>query len=511
MAEEAAKRIPPTVPADRKEKALAALREYEQVGTAEAEFPVLRIDGQTGELSARGRFAELQVAYVHPPAAAVAALAEELRARKVGVVAHFYMDAELQGLLQSCAASWPHVFVADSLAMGDAAARMAAAGMRAVLVLGVDFMAENVRAVLNAAGHSAVPVYRLATEPVGCSLAAAADAPEYTAWLRKARDTSAAAGHAAVHVVYINTSLAAKAAAQSVMPTVSCTSSNVVRTIQQLEAQIPATLDVWYGPDAYMGANLKRLFDVTAPGSGAAERLRWYERGYCVIHNIFGADIVARAKELLAQHGPSEEVFPTAHLEVPGEMFELAYSAQTHGRGVVGSTSDILAFIARTVESATQVANAHKTLRFLLGTESGMATSVVRKVQSLLADGKNAAGGVEGVEIVFPVSRQAVAPTGEADIPVVPGVCSGEGCSAAGGCASCPFMKMNTLAGLRYVLARIGTPDEAMVLAGYRPREYPPEVTDQGVRPIAAMRHFQMHQRFSDDFVASVLETLPRK
>lgn len=40
---------------------------------------------------------------------------------------------------------WPHTFVADSLAMGEAAVKMAKEGARAVTVLGVDFMSESVR------------------------------------------------------------------------------------------------------------------------------------------------------------------------------------------------------------------------------------------------------------------------------------------------------------------------------------------------------------------------------
>jgi len=40
--------------------------------------------------------------------------------------------------------------------MADAAVRMAEAGCAAVCVLGVDFMSENVRAILDEAGHTGV-------------------------------------------------------------------------------------------------------------------------------------------------------------------------------------------------------------------------------------------------------------------------------------------------------------------------------------------------------------------
>ena len=48
--------------------------------------------------------------------------------------------------------------IADSLAMGDAAARMAQNGVKSIVCLGVDFMAESVRATLDANGHHSVPV-----------------------------------------------------------------------------------------------------------------------------------------------------------------------------------------------------------------------------------------------------------------------------------------------------------------------------------------------------------------
>jgi quinolinate synthase len=49
------------------------------------------------------------------------------------------------------ALKWPHVFIADSLAMGEAAARMAATGgVDSIVCMGVDFMSESVRATLDA-------------------------------------------------------------------------------------------------------------------------------------------------------------------------------------------------------------------------------------------------------------------------------------------------------------------------------------------------------------------------
>lgn len=83
------------------------------------------------------------------------------------------MDVELQGVLS--ALSYPHVFIADSLAMGDAAVKMCEAGCTSVAVLGVDFMAESVRAIMGKSGFSHIPVYRSVEKAIGCSLAESAE------------------------------------------------------------------------------------------------------------------------------------------------------------------------------------------------------------------------------------------------------------------------------------------------------------------------------------------------
>ena len=58
----------------------------------------------------------------------------------------------------SAAERWPHIHISDSLVMADRAVAMAEAGCKAVCVLGVDFMSENVRAILDEAGHRDVQV-----------------------------------------------------------------------------------------------------------------------------------------------------------------------------------------------------------------------------------------------------------------------------------------------------------------------------------------------------------------
>ena len=70
-------------------------------------------------------------------------------------------------------------------------------------------------------------------QSIGCSLAEAAESERYMAYL-----TEAAGTPRSMHVVYINTSLRTKAQADALVPTITCTSSNVVQTILQGFAQV---------------------------------------------------------------------------------------------------------------------------------------------------------------------------------------------------------------------------------------------------------------------------------
>jgi quinolinate synthase len=472
----------------------------ENAGTASRQaFPslLLRHDGVT----AQGSFAEQQAAYLEPDPNDVSRLRDLLEANEAGLVAHFYMDAELQGVLFAC--DWPHIHVSDSLLMADSAIEMARAGIKKVIVLGVDFMSENVRAMLDDAGFTDVKVYRVAEAEIGCSLAAAAEALEYGAYLTKASKVSKS-----LHVVYINTSLRTKAQAQHLVPTITCTSSNVVRTVLQAFAQEPETR-LWFGPDTYMGENLRTLFEHLVTLDDAAvqalhpehsvasiksllDRFTHFGQGNCVVHHMFGEAVVTQVRE------DYPDAFVTAHLEVPGEMFALANLAQAEGRGVVGSTSNILNYISEKVEEAG-ASGRSSSLRFILGTEAGMVSAIVRRLRRAL----EAHPSVE-VEIIFPVASEAIAvdPT-DALLPVIPGVAGGEGCSTAGGCATCPYMKMNTLEATFDVLERCDRPEK---LVGFEPEKYSEQVGGQsvaqlGTLPILNMRDFQRSGRLSDSLL----------
>jgi quinolinate synthase len=468
-------------------------------------FPSLTIRAE--ELVPEGAFAEAQAAFLSPDAEVVARLGELLARHDVGVVAHYYMDPELQGVLSACA--HPHIHISDSLFMADAAVKMAQAGAKTIVVLGVDFMSENVRAMLDVGGFQGVPVYRVAAEPIGCSLAEAARSPAYGAYLAKAAKVPRS-----IHVIYINTSLDVKARSHHMLPTITCTSSNVVQTVLQAFAQVPDG-HVWFGPDTYMGNNLEELFrtvadldDATvkqlhaahdrASIAAALPRFHHFEQGTCVVHHMFGAEVVATVER------DYRDAFITAHFEVPGEMFRSAMAAQRNNRGVVGSTSNILSFIAAKVREQAEKRQAAR-LRFVLGTEAGMITSIVRQVQKTLHEASVA--GIEA-EIIFPVAREAVARTSDEELAIVPGVSGGEGCSTAGGCATCPYMKMNSLDALFDVLERVERRERHLL--SFHPRSYVERIdgrsaADLGGEPILHMRHLQRTGKLSDALVADVL------
>ncbi len=472
-------------------------------------FPSLRITADA--LLPQGAFAEAQAAFLEPDPGLVAQLGDLLREKNTGVVAHFYMDPELQGVLSAC--DWPHIHVSDSLAMADRAIAMAEQGVSTIAVLGVDFMSENVRAMLDASGHAHIPVYRVAIDPIGCSLAESAEAEAYGAYLMNASETPRS-----LHVVYINTSLVTKAKAHAIVPTITCTSSNVVRTVLQAAAQIP-DVNIWFGPDTYMGDNLAQMFRSLAemPDEQIRQlhsehdqasirsllpRFHYFEQGTCIVHHMFGRDVV----DLVRAH--YADVFVTAHLEVPGEMFELALQAQREGNGVVGSTSNILAFILGKVDHAI-ARGEQANLRFILGTEAGMITPIVRQVQSKLRDDASEGGPELSAEIVFPVASEAIAQDAQSGLGIVPGVAGGEGCSTAGGCATCPYMKMNSLQALLGLLERIDAEPRSS-LVPFEPRKYVQEIrgrtaADLGGEPILHMRAFQRSGELPGALVSDVL------
>jgi quinolinate synthase len=507
-------------------------------GLSNPVFPSIVIKADS--LTPQGSFAAAQTQYLDPDIDEVSSLAQGLEDASMGIVAHYYMDVELQSILTAVATSraekglYKNVVIADSLMMGDAAVQMARDGATSIACLGVDFMAESVQAILAQSGFGHIPVYRSTAKSIGCSLAASAENLTYLAWLTKAKESS----KNPLHVIYINTSLETKANTSNIIPTITCTSSNVMATILQAGAQV-SDIDIYYGPDTYMGYNLQVMLDRIsdtwsdeqiktelhashdkASIASLRKRLHVYPSGNCVVHHMFGADVVKTVKAGYA------DAFYTAHLEVPGEMFELAMAASLEQRGVVGSTSNILNFITDKVTEETERRKAEgveggeaSRLKFVLGTEAGMVTSIVKNVQKILeASGKNS--GVEA-EIIFPVASEAMSIVDEASgddsgLSIVPGVSGAEGCSTAGGCATCPFMKMNDIDSLQSVVKMVVENGAEEKNKKVLDTHLPPQrlagkvingrdAVEVGVEPILDMREFMLKSVLSEKLINRVM------
>jgi quinolinate synthase len=460
------------------------------------------------------------------------------------------MDVELQGVLQALKASHPslerRIGIADSLKMGDLAVEMCADhGVSKIVCLGVDFMSESVQAILSKNGFHDIPVYRATSKAIGCSLAESAEGDTYRAWLQHESTRAAREGRAPLHVIYINTSLETKAVSSSIVPTITCTSSNVLQTLLQAAHEIP-NVRILYGPDTYMGQNLVRLLEVIIESDDWTDdkianelhlhhtnatlrqlkaNLCVFPQGNCVVHHMFGAQVVETVKQAYYNE---PNTYMTAHLEVPGEMFDIAMTKSLNDEGVVGSTSDILNFITRKVKEATTSNNNEQTqqrrLRFVLGTEAGMVTSIVKNVQDILGrSNNNHHNKNESVEaeIIFPVSSEAVMTTdaGTDDdaaatgLSIVPGVAGGEGCSTAGGCATCPFMKMNDLDALQDIIDMVeagGTVNSTKLLAHLPPDRLRGksidgvDATELGTEAILYMRQFMQRKALPSELVQKV-------
>jgi quinolinate synthase len=184
-------------------------------------------------------------------------------------------------------------------------------------------------------------------------------------------------------------------------------------------------------------------------------------------------------------------------------------NVQNAGRGVVGSTSNILNFIKdKTLEAVKKQST--ERLSFVLGTEAGMITAIVRGVQQTLRSEPGAKK--PEVEIIFPVSADAVATEGE---ELVPGVAGGEGCSTAGGCATCPFMKMNDIDALFRVVEGVSTDSTSSdPLANFYPQKYSElvsgrTISDVGVQPILHMKSFMEGGKLSSALVSDIQTRTP--
>ncbi|MBW2549924.1 MAG: hypothetical protein JRE73_04010 [Deltaproteobacteria bacterium] len=138
-----------------------------------------------------------------------------------------------------------------------------------------------------------------------------------------------------------------------------------------------------------------------------------------------------------------------------------------------------------------------------------MITPIVREVQAKLKDYASEGGAELSAEIIFPVASEAIAQDEQSGLGIVPGVAGGEGCSTAGGCATCPYMKMNSLRALMGLLERVDV-EPLSNLVPFEPRKYLQQIrgrtaADLGGEPILHMRAFQRSGELPETLIRDVL------
>lgn len=221
--------------------------------------------------------------------AACAARIRELLARERAVlVAHYYVDAELQELAEQTGGC-----VGDSLEMARFGRDHAA---RTLVVAGVRFMGETAK-ILSPDKRILMPDL-----DATCSLDLGCPAADFAAWCDAHPDRTV--------VVYANTSAEVKACADWVV-----TSSIALDVIADLHARGEKIL---WAPDRHLGDYVQR--------QTGADMLLW--QGSCLVHDEFkGTEL-----ELLRAEHPQAKVL--AHPESPAAVLAQA--------DVVGSTTQLI-------------------------------------------------------------------------------------------------------------------------------------------------------------------------
>lgn len=211
-----------------------------------------------------------------------------LKANNAVLVAHYYVDAEIQRLAEETGG-----VVADSL-------EMAKFGMNhpadTIVVCGVHFMGESAKIL------SPEKTVLMPTLEAECSLDISCRPQEFKAFIDQHPDRTV--------VVYANTSAAIKAMADWCV-----TSSVALDIVNYLDQQGEKIL---WAPDKYLGSYIQK--------QTGADMILWH--GSCIVHEEFKANAL---KDLKKQY-PDAAVL--VHPESPAEVIELA--------DCVGSTSQLL-------------------------------------------------------------------------------------------------------------------------------------------------------------------------
>ena len=245
-------------------------------------------------------------AWARTPATPTAVEKAELKARikrllqekQAVLVAHYYVDADLQDLAEETGGC-----VSDSLEMARFGRDHPA---KTLVVAGVKFMGETAKIL------SPEKTILMPDLDATCSLDLGCPADEFAAFCDAHPDRTV--------VVYANTSAAVKARADWMV-----TSSIGLDIVRELHAQGKKIL---WAPDKHLGGYIQK--------QTGADMLLW--QGSCLVHDEFkGVEL-----ELLMREHPQAKVL--VHPESPAHVVELA--------DVVGSTSQLI-HAAQTLDADT--------------------------------------------------------------------------------------------------------------------------------------------------------------
>ncbi|WP_029934376.1 quinolinate synthase NadA [Thiomicrospira pelophila] len=251
----------------------------------------LQLVSRINELAADAQPAK--VLNVEDKTALITRIKKLLKQRNAQIVAHYYVDADLQALAEETGG-----IVADSLEMANFGAQSDA---DVLVVCGVRFMGETAK-LLSPEKTVIMPDLNAT-----CSLDVGCPADEFAAFCAQHPDHTV--------VVYANTSVAVKAIADWVV-----TSGNALQIVNHLKAQ--GEKIIW-APDQHLGNWIEKETGI--------EMLRWM--GHCIVHDEFKAFELEQLKrehpeaKLLVHPESSEAVVALA--DVVGSTKVLINAVQT--------------------------------------------------------------------------------------------------------------------------------------------------------------------------------------
>jgi quinolinate synthase len=202
---------------------------------------------------------------------------DELKKEKdVTILAHFYVDGEIQDIAD---------FAGDSLKLARDATRVTTS---TILFAGVHFMGESAK-IMSPEKRVLIPDLL-----AGCSLADSCPADQLAAFQEQLR----ADGRTFDTVAYINTTAAVKSLCDWIV-----TSGNAREIIER----IPADREILFVPDQHLGRYLQEVTGRTM--------ILW--PGACMVHEIFSIQDLIRARK----NNPGSIVI--AHPECPQNILQL--------------------------------------------------------------------------------------------------------------------------------------------------------------------------------------------